>query len=169
MSGKEEPSKTGNNLTEVPESSELGDVAELCNTSEGKRRLLALISTSTHHEGPLPDPETLQGYEHIIPGAAQRILRMAESEQTHRHALDIQHLQGAIERDKRGQWLGFAIALTCLCLAGFTAYWGYPDAAKVIGGGTVVSLAAVFVVGRVMSLWRDGKDAGVDEDGETSG
>ena len=34
--------------------------------------------------GPLPPPEQLQQYEVVVPGAGDRILRMAEEEQRHR-------------------------------------------------------------------------------------
>ena len=35
--------------------------------------------------GPLPAPEALAQYNNIVPDAAERILRMAEKEQEHRH------------------------------------------------------------------------------------
>ena len=36
--------------------------------------------------GPLPHPEHFAHYDETLPGAAERILRMAEKEQDHRHA-----------------------------------------------------------------------------------
>ena len=38
--------------------------------------------------GPIPPPAILEGYERIVPGAAERILVMAERESETRHALD---------------------------------------------------------------------------------
>ena len=38
--------------------------------------------------GPLPAPEMLQGYEDVVPGAAARILTLAEEEALHRRGLD---------------------------------------------------------------------------------
>jgi uncharacterized membrane protein len=35
--------------------------------------------------GPLPPPESLKQYDVIVPGAAERILLMAEKEMEHRH------------------------------------------------------------------------------------
>ena len=32
------------------------------------------------HSGPIPDPGSLQGYEQVLPGAADRIMRMAEED-----------------------------------------------------------------------------------------
>jgi len=40
------------------------------------------------HQGPIPDPDTLAGYNAVVPDAAERILRMAEDEAAHRQALE---------------------------------------------------------------------------------
>ena len=42
----------------------------------------------TEHEGLLPDPETMAGYENAMSGLADRITRMAEAEQQHRHQIE---------------------------------------------------------------------------------
>jgi hypothetical protein len=56
---------------------------------------------SSGHEccGPLPPPAELEKIDQIIPGGADRLLCMAEKEQTHR-----------IEDAKRGQYLGWSLA-----------------------------------------------------------
>jgi uncharacterized membrane protein len=41
--------------------------------------------TVTAHSGPLPAPEIIAGYEKVLPGTADRIVKMAEKEQDHRH------------------------------------------------------------------------------------
>src|SRR5258708_3136622 len=50
---------------------------------------------SSEHCGPLPPPAELEKIDQIIPGGADRLLRMAEKEQTHR-----------IEDARRGRYLG---------------------------------------------------------------
>ena len=45
---------------------------------ENKR---VLLHASKFHQGPLPAPDDLMKYERICPGAAERILKMAENEQ----------------------------------------------------------------------------------------
>lgn len=37
--------------------------------------------TSIQHTGNIPHPQILQGYEQVLPGSAERILRMAEKDQ----------------------------------------------------------------------------------------
>jgi uncharacterized membrane protein len=36
---------------------------------------------TTLHQGPLPSPDVLQGFENVVTGAADRVIRMAEREQ----------------------------------------------------------------------------------------
>ena len=54
---------------------------------------------SAHWSGPLPPPAELEKIDQIIPGGADRLLSMAENEQTHR-----------IADAKRGQYLGWSLA-----------------------------------------------------------
>ena len=42
------------------------------------------IATATFHSGPLPDPDTLGRYDMVIPGAADRIIKIAENQAIHR-------------------------------------------------------------------------------------
>jgi uncharacterized membrane protein len=49
---------------------------------------LAQVQTTMEvHGGPLPDPEILAKYEQVMPGAAERIFKMAETEQHERHLM----------------------------------------------------------------------------------
>jgi len=51
-----------------------------------------VVSQQVHYSGPLPPSTELDQYNQILPGAAERILAMAESEAKHRHALENQQL-----------------------------------------------------------------------------
>ena len=64
--------------------------------------------------GPLPRQENLSGYEAIVPGAEERILRMAESHLAHRHDQESTHLRADIKFEGRGQWMAFLVALVAL-------------------------------------------------------
>lgn len=70
--------------------------------------------TAAHWSGPMPPPAALREFNEIIPGGAERILRMAEAEQLHRQTCESNALQ--IERDsiKRGQWLGAAVSVVSI-------------------------------------------------------
>lgn len=57
--------------------------------------------TQTMHQGPLPDPDTLNRYEQMMPGSAERIFRIAEKEQEHRHTLERMSLEGEIDHQAK--------------------------------------------------------------------
>ena len=80
---------------------------------------------SQKFSGPLPPPELLEGYERILPGAADRILRMAELAQ------EEDNRQVVLGND-RGQWLSFSILMTSLCIAAFAIYKGQEVAASIL-------------------------------------
>lgn len=59
--------------------------------------------------GPIPPPAILEGYERILPGAAERILRMSESQSQHRQRLEQQVITGNIKAQSRGQHYAFIL------------------------------------------------------------
>ncbi|MDR2012555.1 MAG: DUF2335 domain-containing protein [Rhodanobacter sp.] len=83
-------------------------------------------------QGPLPDPATLERYDRILPGAAERIIVMAEQEQRHRMDMDAKALEddqayraavleshkenaaAMFRSDMLGQWMGGGIAVACV-------------------------------------------------------
>lgn len=97
--------------------------------TEAQTQLIAAKSET--FEGPLPHPDILARYENILPGIADRIVRMAEAEQNARHSaidqdaknkstlVDIaaKESAGALEAQKKGQNIGLAISLVCVLYA----------------------------------------------------
>lgn len=53
------------------------------NSSKRQRELHQSVSIQ-HISGPLPSPEALAKYDQVVPGAAERIIKMAEQEAAHR-------------------------------------------------------------------------------------
>ncbi len=98
--------------------------------------------------GPLPPPEILQAYENALPGAAERIVAMAEIQHSHRLARQGQsevrrtdRLASDISLKKRGQLMAFLLALACAVLIWFDkpAEW-YVAALAILAGATGVSI-----------------------------
>lgn len=91
------------------------------------------------HSGPLPAPETYAQYNEIHPGAAERILKMAEKEQSHRHRSEdriIFHEYGIRYTAQAGAI--FALILLCALVA-YCAFVGQPLPAALIGAvGAIV-------------------------------
>lgn len=64
-------------------------------------------------------PDALARYDEIVPGAAERIIRMAEKEMEHRHSTDDQLNKNAI----RATYLGITFAfISVLILSGSVIY-----------------------------------------------
>lgn len=69
------------------------------------------VQTVTHFTGPIPPPEILSGYDHVVPGLANRIAVLAEGEAEHRRALQRRHMRFA----EAGLASSFVIAMTVIC------------------------------------------------------
>ncbi len=111
-------------------------------------------------EGPLPPPDILKRFDDVVPGAAERIIKMAEEQFAHRVSLEKKVIDSDISRSKWGQILGFLIAVVGLGVACLITIYGNPLAGTIIGGGTLASLVGVFMYGsRIRSKERERKSA----------
>ena len=99
--------------------------------------------------GPIPHPEILQGYNAIIPGAAERILSMAEDDAKHQRAIEMAALDAAKSEARLGQWLGFIIGIAALGTSLTATFLGAEVVAGIIGGTTVIGLVSAFIIGRI--------------------
>ena len=120
---------------------------------EAVARRETLIEASAW-SGPLPEPDILRKYDEVLPGSAERILKMAEDQQKHHNDQETRQLdmyltllQADSKRSNRGLWAGFAITLAGLGGGMFLVYAGHDWAGAAIAGLNLVSLAAVFVYG----------------------
>jgi uncharacterized membrane protein len=78
---------------------------------KAKRDKIISIFAQSFHSGPLPAPETLKKYDEIVPGLAERIVKMAESQGAHRIELEKSVIKNQISESKRGQYFALFIAL----------------------------------------------------------
>jgi hypothetical protein len=62
----------------------LSDVVPPNELSKTKRDVLRVFEQHESYHGPIPPPALFRQFEEILPGVADRILRMAEKEQDHR-------------------------------------------------------------------------------------
>ncbi len=107
------------------------------------------------YQGPIPAPDVLKEYNMLLPGAADRILSMAEQEAFHRHKMEKRALEVELEdlraraRDSRwGQIFGFFIGTFTVLAGAYTAIQGYQWPGSLIGTSGVLGLVSVFVIGR---------------------
>lgn len=123
--------------------------------SEEKKRgkiisVVAPILTASFksHIGPLPSPETLKQYDELLPGTAERIISMAERQNIHRIDLENKVITRQLQDSRVGQFMGFLIAVLFAAVAYSLGMNGHDTLAGVLGGSTLVSLVAIFVVGK---------------------
>jgi uncharacterized membrane protein len=110
-----------------------------------RRSMVRIAHEVAEFSGPLPPPSYLREYDLIFPGAAGRIISMAEAEQKHRHRWE----RSALNNTTVGLWFGFLIALSLVGGGVYSVYTGQPY----VAGGFLTAGA----IGMVPALIR-GKD-----------
>lgn len=100
------------------------------------------------YAGPLPPAEQIRAYEQVLPGSADRILRMAERQQEHRMELERMTVHEAANRSWWGLRLGFVIAVLVVGIGAAAIFTGHALAGFGVLIGEAAILAGVFVYGR---------------------
>ena len=117
-------------------------------TERAQKTIIAQSERYFSFSGPLPPPDDLKKYNEILPGAADRIMTMAEKEQSHRHDSDRILIEGEIRTTRFGQVFGFIIALFGFGVAIFMAYLGLSWASFGVFFTTIGSIVYTFVTGK---------------------
>lgn len=117
-----------------------------------KRQVLVDTAVSIYSEmfaGPIAHPRHLAEYERILPGAAERIVAMAERQQAHNIDVNSRTLQAAIADEKRGMQYGAGILVLCIAAA-FVAgtFFANTVLAGIFLAGAVLSAIGQFVTRR---------------------
>lgn len=101
---------------------------------------------------PLPPPNIMKGYDDIIPNGAERIMQMAEKEQdsqiTERTETRKDNKEIAFKKInliKRGQYMGYSLAVILMGLATTFVFTGHENVALFLFGIGGVSLVGLFV------------------------
>lgn len=131
----------------IPES--IKSILEKSSIPQKEKQLIA-VQIASFFRGPLPLPDILEAYDSIVENGAERIFVRFEKQSDHRMALEKHAVGEELKQSSRGQLMGFIVTLFGLSLAGFMAWLGHETFATILGGGTIVSLAMVFVVGKAM-------------------
>ena len=122
----------------VPESSKQNVISETTTTS---------FQHYTRREGPIPSPLEMAKYEEIIPGAAERILAMAERQAKHRQNLESTVVKRSVQDQRLGIIFAFAITITTLAVAALCVSWGHEIVGAIIGTSGVGSIITAFIYG----------------------
>ena len=102
------------------------------------------VPMSIEYSGPLPNSAEYAGYETVLPGAAERILRMAEKEAEHRREVEKIAFKATSKVNASGQIFGFIIAILSLAAIFASIIFNQPIAAIAPAIIAFVGLASVF-------------------------
>ena len=100
-----------------------------------------------YFRGPLPPPEILARYEDVLPGAAERIITMAENQSAHRIEIEKTVINARSRDSLLGICSGLAIGLAALGACVYIIVSGYPVYDSIIGASGLGGLVGVFVYG----------------------
>ena len=114
-SNKPDKPTTGDELESAIAAVATPELAETLEKLDDKQREVIIQQIQSIEErsfrGPLPPPDVMRGYEDIVPGAADRILAMAEKEQQHRFDCEKKIIKGSIFESRLGQWFAFTLSV----------------------------------------------------------
>ena len=63
--------------------------------------VIATHQTVTHYEGAVPHPDILRGIDELVPGAAARLIKLAEDEAQHRRKLETMTIDANISAQQQ--------------------------------------------------------------------
>lgn len=146
----EEPEKTDQAALSSQEHSIQAPENEVRSKDPSTRAALIaeMRKTEIEFSGPLPPPEILSRYDQIVPGAAERIIAMAEKQAEHRQRLESTVVRGNTSAQTRGSWFAFLISMVAVC----GGIWLIHEGRSASGLATIITdlatLAGVFVYTR---------------------
>lgn len=127
---------------------------ELLEKIEDSPRLIQQI-IARHHMGPLPDPEDMARYGNIIPNGAERIMQLAEKEQSARLQMEAAEQEGRFSYlkqeqaiKKRGQWFACFSIIVFAAISVYLIYSGSPTAGALLMGASLATVVLAFIAGR---------------------
>jgi uncharacterized membrane protein len=99
-------------------------------------------------QGPLPHPSLLDRYDEISPGAAERIIAMAEKEQAHRHSWEQRALSAESWYGMVGLLAGWTTAIALAGGAALAAAFGEPAVGVALAAASATGMVWKLVQGR---------------------
>jgi uncharacterized membrane protein len=110
-------------------------------SSKRKAELTAKLTAQIRYSGPLPAPELFRQYDEVLPGAAERILKMAEREAAHRHEMEQMGVYGSLRQIGRGQTFALIVFLGAIVAGVVIALSGAPWPGSLLSAASAVAVA----------------------------
>lgn len=119
---------------------------ELANPEQVKRVIAEVIQSE--FSGPIPPPNIIAGYENVVPGAADRIITMAETQAKHRQALETIEVKAEARDSLLGIFFAFILGIGSIA-ACIIVVMTVPESAGAIAG----SLLGVTGIGSIVTAF----------------
>lgn len=107
-----------------------------------------LIKREESFSGPLPHPEHFKKYNQIVPGSANRLLKMAEDDLAHIHLIQKKQINIEAFAVISGLIVAAIISLVAIIGSGYLIMQGHDIAGAILGSGSLASLVSVFIYGK---------------------
>lgn len=114
---------------------------------KNQRREVQMVKQQLHFSGPLPPPEILEKYNNVVPGAAERILKMAEKQSDHRQELEKMVISSDTLNSRRGLCFALVMGMLAIIASSFLIYNGFTTGGTILGGSYLVSVISSFIYG----------------------
>ncbi|WP_291648957.1 DUF2335 domain-containing protein [Clostridium sp.] len=115
-------------------------------------RVEKIAVRSESFSGPIPHPKILNDYDMICPGAADRIIKMAENQMDHRHSMEGSFLRAHSRNSFLGIVFAFALGLV-ITVGGILCVMSDKQVSGLIlGGSGLGTVMLAFIRGTKMDL-----------------
>ena len=119
----------------------------LSSLSSDDRAIILSAIKQESYSGPLPHPQYYEGYEKVLPGSANRILTMTESQMQHRIDMEGKIVRRSLNQKMLGMIFGGILTILILCAVVYLGMNGHDGLAGTIGTTTILGVIIVFVLG----------------------
>ncbi|TNW23707.1 DUF2335 domain-containing protein [Xylella fastidiosa subsp. pauca] len=101
--------------------------------------------THSSWSGPLPAPDQLAHFDAVVPGAAERIIKMAEQEGEHSREVRMLTVKAVIGLQRAGLISALMVATLGLCLSFFLGITNHDAVAAILGGTSLTTVVIAFL------------------------
>lgn len=117
-------------------------------SSKEKAICITRIIQQEEFSGPIPHPTIMAKYESIHPGFADRIMSMAERQNTHRIEMEANVIPEQQRQSRLGQLFAFILSVLVIVVACILIWKEEYLYGMILLTVTVLSIAALFIKGR---------------------
>lgn len=149
---RKSPPLDGDELDELAQeiAKRIGNLVPQGQQAQVVAQVVSLVSEE-RFSGPIAHPKHLREYEEICPGAADRIIAMAETSLSHARELQATAMQGDIADVKAGRAYGFWALIALVAAAFGSTYTGHDGIAVTFLGTGVLGVIGQLIQGRKRS------------------